>query len=132
MIFDTCSVRQKSEDKVFGLLKEISQDKKIRLTGCMVQHYLKTGSIIKHRDGETTKALKLGNFIGGVKTSDPVIIGWNEQDLEGRAKFDSPTGDYLFVNHAFNPLYKKLVTSFPNIELLFRIDDVGMLPRMLQ
>jgi tRNA-2-methylthio-N6-dimethylallyladenosine synthase len=36
------------------------------------------------------------------------------------------------VNHAFNPLYKKSATSFPNIELLFRIDDVGMLPRMLQ
>lgn len=132
VIFDTCSVRQKSEDKVFGMLKEIPKTTKIWLTGCMVQHYLKTGKILKQRDGATTKARKLGNFIGGVQTTDPVIIGWNEQDLEGRAKFDSPTGDYLFVNHAFNPLYKKLVTSFPNIELLFRIDDVGMLPRMLQ
>jgi MiaB/RimO family radical SAM methylthiotransferase len=131
VIFDTCSVRQKSEDKVFGTLKEIPHNKKIWLTWCMVQHYLKTGKIIKHRDKKETNALKLGNFIGGVKTSDPIIIGWNEQDLEGSEKFDSPTGDYLFVNHAFNPLYKKLVTSFPQIELLFRIDDVGMLPRMM-
>lgn len=32
VIFDTCSVRQKSEDKVFGALKEIPHDKKIWLT----------------------------------------------------------------------------------------------------
>jgi hypothetical protein len=48
----------------------------------MVQHYLKTGKIIKQRDQKETKALKLGNFIGGVKTTDPIIIGWQEQDLE--------------------------------------------------
>jgi tRNA-2-methylthio-N6-dimethylallyladenosine synthase len=132
VVFDTCSVRQKSEDKVFGTLKEIPKNKKIRLTGCMVQHYLKTGKITKQRDKKQTASLKLGNFVWGVKTANPTIIGWQEEDLEWYARFDSPTGDYLFVNHAFNPLYKKMYNSFHNIELLFRIDDVGMLPRMIQ
>jgi tRNA-2-methylthio-N6-dimethylallyladenosine synthase len=132
VIFDTCSVRQKSEDKVFGLLKDIPATKKVWLTGCMVQHYLKTGKIIKQRDKKESKALKLGNFVWWVKTTNPTIIWWLEEDLEWYAKFDSPTWDYLFVNHSFNPLYKKMVMKFPNIELLFRIDDVGMLPRMLQ
>jgi tRNA A37 methylthiotransferase MiaB len=63
VIFDTCSVRQKSEDKVFGLLKDIPATKKVWLTGCMVQHYLKTGKIIKQRDKKESKALKLGNFV---------------------------------------------------------------------
>lgn len=131
VIFDTCSVRQKSEDKVFGLLKEIPADKKVWLTWCMVQHYLKTWKIIKQRDKKEAKALQLGNFVGDVKTKDPVIIGRHEEDLEWYAKFDSPTGDYLFVNHSFNPLYKKMAMKFPNIELFFRIDDVWMLPKML-
>jgi tRNA-2-methylthio-N6-dimethylallyladenosine synthase len=41
VIFDTCSVRQKSEDKVTGKLKEIPIDKKVRITGCMIQHNLR-------------------------------------------------------------------------------------------
>ena len=98
----------------------------------MVQHYLKTGKIIKQRDNKETKSLQLGNFVGGVKTKNPTIIWWNEEDLEGYEKYDNPTGDYLFVNHAFNPLHKKMAMKFPHIELLFRIDDVGMLPRMIQ
>ncbi|MEI7477219.1 MAG: hypothetical protein WCJ81_01400 [bacterium] len=40
----------------------------------MVQHYLKTGKIIKQRDRKETQAHKLGNFVGGVKTTNPVII----------------------------------------------------------
>jgi tRNA A37 methylthiotransferase MiaB len=36
VIFDTCSVRQKAEDKVWGKLIEIPKNKKIWITGCMV------------------------------------------------------------------------------------------------
>jgi tRNA A37 methylthiotransferase MiaB len=32
IIFDTCSVRQKSEDKITGQLKEINPNKKIWIT----------------------------------------------------------------------------------------------------
>jgi tRNA-2-methylthio-N6-dimethylallyladenosine synthase len=132
VIFDTCSVRQKSEDKVFGLLKEIPATKKVWLTGCMVQHYLKTWKIVKQRDKKEQKSLQLGNFVWWVKTKNPTIIWRHEEDLEWYAKYDNPTGDYLFVNHSFNPLYKKMAMKFPNIELFFRIDDVWMLPRMVQ
>ena len=45
VIFDTCSVRQKSEDKVTGKLKEIPTDKKVRLTGCMIQHNFRNKKI---------------------------------------------------------------------------------------
>ena len=41
LIFDTCSVRQKSEDKITGALKNIPAHQKIRITGCMVNHNLK-------------------------------------------------------------------------------------------
>jgi len=47
VIIDTCSVRQKSEDKVTGKLKEIQSDKKIRITGCMIQHNFKNAKLIK-------------------------------------------------------------------------------------
>ncbi len=132
VIFDTCSVRQKSEDKVFGILTEINPTQKVWMTGCMVQHYLKTAKIIKHRDHKEQKALQLWNFVGGVKTTDPVIIGLHVDDLEGHEKFDSPTGDYAFVNYAFDPLFKKVNMKFPGVELFFRIDDVGLLPRFAE
>lgn len=82
VIFDTCSVRQKSEDKVFGTLLEIRPEQKVWITGCMVQHYLKTAKVVKYRDKKEQKALQLGNFVGGVKTTNPVIIGLERDDLE--------------------------------------------------
>ena len=32
IIFDTCSIKQKSEDKITGKLKTIRQDQKVRIT----------------------------------------------------------------------------------------------------
>lgn len=149
VIFDTCSVRQKSEDKVFGALKDLPKDKKVWLTGCMVQHYLKTWKITKQqRDKAKKKAvlsqqveeqpkpvaknLHIWNFIGGVKTLEPVILWLHENDLQWYDTFNSTDNDYLFVNYAFNPLYQKLIRKSPSVELLFRIDDVGLLPKVLQ
>jgi len=45
VIFDTCSVRQKSEDKVTGKLKEIPLTKKVRITGCMIQHTMRNQKV---------------------------------------------------------------------------------------
>jgi hypothetical protein len=45
VIFDTCSVRQKSEDKVTGKLKEIPLSKKVWITGCMIQHTMRNQKI---------------------------------------------------------------------------------------
>jgi tRNA-2-methylthio-N6-dimethylallyladenosine synthase len=41
VIFHTCSVRQKSEDKITGKLKTIRPDQKVWITGCMIQHVLR-------------------------------------------------------------------------------------------
>ena len=35
LIFDTCSVRQKAEDKITWSLKDVSKNKKIWITWCM-------------------------------------------------------------------------------------------------
>ncbi len=45
VIFDTCSVRQKSEDKVTGKLKEIPLSKKVWITGCMIQHTMRNQKV---------------------------------------------------------------------------------------
>ncbi len=42
VIFDTCSVRQKAEDKITGKLKELKKTQKIRITGCMIQHNMRS------------------------------------------------------------------------------------------
>jgi tRNA-2-methylthio-N6-dimethylallyladenosine synthase len=42
VIFDTCSVRQKAEDKITGKLKELKKTQKIWITGCMIQHNMRS------------------------------------------------------------------------------------------
>ena len=48
VIFDTCSVRQKSEDKVTGKLTQVPRDKKVWITGCMIQHNLRN-TVVKRQ-----------------------------------------------------------------------------------
>ena len=38
------------------------------------------------------------------------------------------TAELLYINHAFDPFFRKMQKTFPYVELFFRIDDVGMLP----
>lgn len=45
VIFDTCSVRQKSEDKITGKLRELKKTQKIWITGCMIQHNMRSGKL---------------------------------------------------------------------------------------
>jgi len=60
VIFDTCSIKQKSEDKITGQLKWISANQKIRITGCMIQHNLRNQKI---SDKELPTNFKIGNFL---------------------------------------------------------------------
>jgi len=55
VIFDTCSVRQKSEDKVTGKLLEIGKEKKVRITGCMIQHNLRNTVVKRKTKGKVVK-----------------------------------------------------------------------------
>jgi len=58
VIFHTCSVRQKSEDKITGKLKTIRSDQKVWITGCMIQHVLRNSKFRMQN-----AKLKVGNFI---------------------------------------------------------------------
>lgn len=137
VILDTCSVRQKSEDKVRWQLKELRKDQKIRLTGCMIQHNL---NLKKTR---TTKSKKytMGNFSGDVMSQQPLIV-WLEP-VEDNAQLrqlvkefalgeNNRTDEVLYVNHSFDPLFRQMHETFPNVELFFRINDVGFLPYVMR
>ncbi|HMT27198.1 MAG TPA: hypothetical protein PKD96_02755, partial [Candidatus Absconditabacterales bacterium] len=112
VIFDTCSVRQKSEDKVFGKLGEIPASKKIWLTGCMIQHNMRNAKIQNEvNDKKVNEQMKLGNFVGGVKTLEPEIIGFTNQEIEKVSHSKEQSGNIVYINHAFNPMFVKMQTE---------------------
>lgn len=127
VIIDTCSVRQKSEDKVRWLLKQIRGDQKIRCTGCMVGHNLN----LKKTKATTSKKYITGNFLGNVATKEPMIV-WLEPLSDEIRKKLRPWDDILYVNHSFDPLWRTMRESFPNTELFFRINDLGFLPFVMR
>ncbi len=137
VILDTCSVRQKSEDKVWGQLKELRSDQKIWLTWCMIGHNLN----LKKTGTTKSKKMTMGNFVDSVSSSEPMIV-WLESLQEDSAlqkvvkafktwKSDAPD-NILYVNHAFDPLFRKMNAQFPNVELFFRINDLWLLPYALK
>ena len=139
VILDTCSVRQKSEDKVRWELKELRKldnAPKVRLTGCMIQHNLN----LKKTRTTKSKKYQLGNFVGNVATQEPILVGIQDVEEDKKLKdivrdfvkwTNDVTDNLLYINHAFNPLFKQMQTEFPQVELFFRINDVGMLPYVI-
>lgn len=111
VIFDTCSVRQKAEDKITWKLKEIPKDKKIWITWCMIQHNMSKNRVEK--DNKIKMKMKKWNFI------------WNLSDIDYE---DIP----YITNTVFQPLWSTLKQKFDNLELLFRIDDVHLLPKIVK
>ncbi|HNG97560.1 MAG TPA: MiaB/RimO family radical SAM methylthiotransferase, partial [Candidatus Absconditabacterales bacterium] len=114
------------EDKVTGKMLEIRPDQKVRMTGCMIQHNLKN-HLIKKRATRAKAKLHYGNFIGGVKSINPDIIG-RTNAIEDDIKNIQDPSNVVYVNNMFSPLRSTLNQQFPNIELFFRIDDTGFLP----
>ncbi len=127
VIFDTCSVRQKSEDKITGKLKEISKHQKIRITGCMIQHNLRNQKLSNKKLADN---LKIWNFLGNITNRTPKVIWLNAEDIH-KIKSDSWSSS-VFINHAFNPTFHNLSQTRANLELFFRIDDLGFLPIILK
>lgn len=76
VILDTCSVREKSEDKVRGQLQDLRAEQKVWLTGCMIQHNLN----LKKLGTTTSKKLTKGNFMDAITAKEPTLIGL--QDIE--------------------------------------------------
>lgn len=133
VIFDTCSVRQKSEDKVTGKLMNLDPSKKVRITGCMIQHNLRN-MVIKRKTQKKsiTGLMGVGNFVGTVETIAPDVIGLTNLEIEERRPKPGMESNIAYINHAFNPMFHTLHTTYPNVELFFRIDDTGFLPLMMQ
>ena len=133
VIFDTCSVRQKSEDKVTGKLKEIPQDKKVWITWCMIQHNLRNTVVSRKTKWKTIKwLLGVGNFVGTVETIDPDIIWLSNLEIEEFRPKPWSEDNVCYINHAFNPMFHRIHATWTNVELFFRIDDTGFLPLMIK
>ena len=114
VIFDTCSVRQKSEDKITWKLKEIPKNKKIWITWCMVQHNFKKNRLENTNLSKQWKTrFKSGNFI---------------QDIKQLSDENIP----FIINKVYQPIWTTLKKKFPNLELMFRIDDVHLLPKIIK
>ncbi len=128
VIFDTCSVRQKSEDKVTWKLKEIPLTKKVWITWCMIQHNMRNHKLSDQK--KLPEQLKTWNFSGAILSKEPKIIGLTSEEINELKKTE--TSDIVGINHTFNPLFHSLSQKWPNIELFFRIDDTGFLPLMLK
>jgi len=129
VIFDTCSVKQKAEDKITGRLKGIATHQKVRITWCMIQHNLRNAKITLDPNKILPDSLKVGNFLGSIQSQTPEII-WATADEINDHKYN-PNTKQIWINHAFNPLFYNLIQKRPNIELFFRIDDTGFLPLIL-
>lgn len=128
LIFDTCSVRQKAEDKITWTLKDIPKDKKIWITWCMIQHNFR--NILKKN---TPAQFKRGNFLWLSEWNDIKIIWTTNDEMKELIDHKKESLDNMvFINHAFNPLFFNLKDTYPNLELCFRIDDTWFLPLMLE
>lgn len=127
VIFHTCSVRQKAEDKITGKLKTIRPNQKVRITGCMIQHVLRQWKM----NNEWWK-IKVGNFLWPITTKNPQVLWLTTDEINKPSTFHLPPSTSIPINNAFNPLFHKLTQKRKNIELMRRIDDTGCLPLMLK
>jgi tRNA-2-methylthio-N6-dimethylallyladenosine synthase len=125
VIFDTCSVKQKAEDKITGKLKEIWKHQKVWITWCMIQHNLRNSKINKD------SKFKIWNFMWSLKTHNPEIIWLTTDEINEWNDSILKNWNIIGINHAFNPLFHNLIQKWKNIELFFRIDDVWFLPLIL-
>ena len=103
----------------------------------MIQHNLN----LKKTRNTKSKKYTLGNFVGDVATKEPHIVGLQEMKMDEKLKHivkqfalreSDKTDELLYINHAFNPLFKQMQNKFPNVELFFRINDLGFLPYVLR
>lgn len=128
VIFDTCSVRQKSEDKISGILKDIPKTKKVWITGCMIQHDLNPSKFFWIR----WQKFKKWNFLPETN-SNPEIIWLNKISEKDKNLLNSKQElwNYVLVNYSYIPIFTTFIKKFSNLELLFRIDDLHYLPEIL-
>lgn len=127
IIFDTCSIKQKSEDKITGKLKTIRPDQKVRITGCMIQHNMRSWKL----KAESSK-FNVWNFIWSLQTKKPEILWMTTDEINKNSKSNIQNSKSVWINNVFNPVFHNLTQKRKNIELMRRIDDTGFLPLMLK
>jgi len=125
IIFDTCSVRQKSEDKITGKLKIIRPDQKVWITWCMIQHNLKQWKVNSEK-----WTVKVGNFLWTIVNKNTEVIWLTTEEI--KSIVPSLHRSIVPINNMFNPVFHNLIQKRKNIELMRRIDDTGFLPLMLK
>ncbi len=133
IIINTCSVRQKAEDKITWMLKNIKKTQKIWITWCMIQHNLKFWKINeKIENKKINKKFNKWNFLWNIIKKDPKIIWLNQNDLISKKNIIWNKNDFLFVNYSFNPMFTNFKKKYENLELFFRIDDLWFFPLLLK
>ncbi len=140
VILVTCSVRQKSEDKITWLLKDIWKNQKIRITGCMIQHNMRNNKIANKK---LPQNLKIWNFLWTINIENHEVMWLTTEEINetmpplskgewGIHTLSNKGSSIIPINHAFNPQFFNLTKTFKNLELFRRIDDTGFLPKMLE
>jgi len=125
VIFNTCSVRQKGEDKVFGYVEEIyklrqrtGRDIKVGLTGCMTR---KTGLNKKYYDYQGRKNTTTIELHEVSSFKFQVSSQGNDPTLNSKLKTQ---------NSIFNS-DDELFNRTDNIDFVVRIEEIGSLTTLL-
>jgi tRNA-2-methylthio-N6-dimethylallyladenosine synthase len=115
-IFNTCSIRQKGEDRVYGQLKNVSEWKKknprllIGITGCMAR---KTSSRNTERDykDDLLKQLKELDFVFNIKETHKLaqVLEEAEPQLEIPELEEAQLEDYLKLSPKYSSPFQAYV-----------------------
>lgn len=118
-LFNTCSIRQKGEDRVFGMMRTLAEWKKrnptlkLALTGCMVRKTSTQNTDKENRDGllarlpmldfvfKITDTHKLGSIL---LEAEHKPFTEEESDTSGRLDYLSVNPDYSSAFQAFVPI----------------------------
>jgi len=122
-IFNTCSIRQKGEDRVHGLLGKLAQYKKanprllIGITGCMVRQTSSRNSENNVKDKLLTTAFNL-DFVFRINDTHKLaeVLAEAEPQLELQGAEEKPSEnrtDYLKVD----PKYSSKIQAFVPIQI---------------
>jgi tRNA-2-methylthio-N6-dimethylallyladenosine synthase len=138
VVLNTCSVRQKGEDRVFGYVREVKKLSQklgrpilVGITGCMVR---KTGIARRYLAEDVEKVATKGK-IELLKmndlSSEAASIGVFENLFMGDG-FQKPRSSSAPENHfsIFN-WDDDLFTRSKDIDFVFRIEETGYLPKLL-
>ena len=125
VIFNTCSVRQKSEDRVFWLVEEIDRlrqktgrDIKVGLTGCMTR---KTGLNKKYYNYQGRKNVTKISLHEVWSLQFPVVSPESESTQNSKLKTQ---------NSIFNS-DDELFIRTENLDFILRIEEIGSLTTLL-